>query len=96
MNARSVVEQARTFTEHGISAGLTAQVSSVVRFGGVEKVALLSVEMFNNPAAGALMHSYLAESMEKGRDSAAIARELALVSDVQRFTTLSAERGELG
>ena len=85
MSALTAIEKARTFTEGDISAGLTAQVASVVRMHGAEKVSLLSNHIFNNPAAGSVMHAYLADSLERGGSSKSIADELALVSDLQRM-----------
>jgi hypothetical protein len=87
VNAARLAERARIFSEHDISAGLTAQVSSVVRLVGVDKVALLASTIFTNPAAGAVMHAYLRERVESGHSADAIARELGLVSDLQRFST---------
>ncbi len=92
MNAAKLAEKARLFTDNDISAGLTAQVSSVVRLVGVEKVELLDDTIFTNPAAGAIMHSYLSESVASGRGNDAIARELGLVSDLQRFSAWSSPR----
>ena len=89
MNAAAVAETAREFTENDISAGLTAQVASVVRLAGIAEVELLAETIFTNPAAGAVMHSYLSQSVAAGRDSEAIAGELGLVSDLQRLAAVS-------
>jgi len=89
VSALSAVELARTFTDHAIPAGVVGQVASVVRTAGSAKVALLGAGVLSDPDAGRVVLAHLNAGIRAGRSDEALAHELELAADLQRFAGLS-------
>lgn len=89
MSALGTVELARTFTDHAIPPGVVGQVASVVRTAGSDKVVLLGAGILSDPDAGRVVFAHLKAGIQAGRSTEALARELELAADLQRFAGLS-------